>query len=412
MKCNPATVRPPTSNPRIIKIMNSYDVIIIGAGAAGLMAAAVAGKRGRRVLVIDHAKKMAEKIRISGGGRCNFTNIHTKPENFLSQNPHFSRSALGRYKPADFVGLVNRHNIKWHEKKLGQLFCDDSAQQIIDMLVTECADSGVTIRMDARIDAVVAQDNGYGVQTQAGDFDAPRLVIATGGLSVPKIGATRFGYDIARQFGLDVVPTRAGLVPLTFTDDIAQLCKDMTGLSVEARVRFEKTAFAEGLLFTHRGLSGPSILQISSYWRDGEELAIDLADGIEVMAFLKAQKKDSPKQEIYNAVSAMIPKRLAQALCAQVEAAGRLADCPDKKLAALAALVKDWRVRPNGSEGYRTAEVTLGGVDTKHLSSQTMEVKTQPGLYFIGEVVDVTGHLGGFNFQWAWASGNAVGLAV
>jgi predicted Rossmann fold flavoprotein len=392
--------------------MTDTDIIIIGAGAAGLMAAAVAGRRGRRVTVLDHGKKTAEKIRISGGGRCNFTNIHAKPDNFLSRNPHFCRSALSRYTPADFVALVDRHGIKWHEKKLGQLFCDESAQQIIDMLLAECADAGVSIRMDTRVDAVRAAGKGYAVQTQGGDYECESLVIASGGLSIPKIGATRFGYDIARQFGLDIVPTRAGLVPLTFTDDIAQLCRDMTGLSVEARVKFEKTAFAEGLLFTHRGLSGPSILQISSYWREGEALAVDLADGVDVLAALKTQKKDSPKQEIHNALGAVIPKRLAQALCAQAAVDGRLADCPDKKLAALAAAVKEWRVRPNGSEGYRTAEVTLGGVDTAHLSSQTMAVKTQPGLYFIGEVVDVTGHLGGFNFQWAWASGHAAGLAA
>lgn len=396
---------------RIIN-MTDYDVIIIGAGAAGLMCALTAGRRGRRVWLVDHAKKTAEKIRISGGGRCNFTNIHAKPECFLSQNPHFSRSALSRYKPADFIALVDRHGIKWHEKKLGQLFCDDSAQQIIDMLLAECADGGVTVSMDTAITAVAADADGYRVTTSSGDATCASLVIATGGLSIPKIGATKFGYDIARQFGLGIVPTRAGLVPLTFTDDIATRCKALTGLSVEAEVRFGKTMFAEGMLFTHRGLSGPSILQISSYWQDGEELQINLAAGTDVLAVLKDKKKNNPKQEIHNALSDIVPKRLAQDICDALACAGRLADLPDKKLAAVAASVNQWRVRPNGSEGYRTAEVTLGGVDTNALSSQTMEAKTQPGLYFIGEVMDVTGWLGGYNFQWAWASGHAAGMAV
>lgn len=389
--------------------MADFDVIIIGAGAAGLMAAATAGRRGKRVWLIDHARKTAEKIRISGGGRCNFTNIHAKPDNYLSQNPHFCRSALSRYKPADFIALVDRHGIKWHEKKLGQLFCDDSSQQIIDMLLAECADAGVRIDMETAIKAI---DPGFAVDTNRGSAQAPALVIATGGLSIPKIGATKFGYDVAKQFGHDIVPTRAGLVPLTFTDETAALCKDMTGLSVEAAVRFEKTMFAEGLLFTHRGLSGPSILQISSYWREGEDLVVDLVAGTDILAALKDAKKASPKQEIQNVLGGMIPKRLAQALCAQAGATGRIADMPDRALGILADHVKAWRVCPNGSEGYRTAEVTLGGVDTDGLSSQTMESKRQPGLYFIGEVVDVTGWLGGFNFQWAWASGTAAGMAV
>jgi hypothetical protein len=389
--------------------MSDFDVIIIGAGAAGLMAAAVAGRRGKRVWLIDHATKTAEKIRISGGGRCNFTNIHAKPENYLSRNPHFCRSALSRYRPADFIVLVDRHGIKWHEKKLGQLFCDDSAQQIIDMLLAECADAGVRIDMGTQVNGIEA---GFRVDTSKGAAQAPSLVIATGGLSIPKIGATKFGYDIAKQFGHEIVPTRAGLVPLTFTDETAALCREMTGLSVEAAVKCGKVSFAEGLLFTHRGLSGPSILQVSSYWREGDELVVDMAAGTDILAALKDAKKSNPKQEIQNVLAGMIPKRLAQALCEDAGAAGRIADMPDKALGVLADHVKAWRVRPNGSEGYRTAEVTLGGVDTDGLSSQTMESKLQPGLYFIGEVVDVTGWLGGYNFQWAWASGTAAGMAV
>ena len=389
--------------------MNDFDVIIVGAGAAGLMAAAVAGKRGRRVWLVDHAVKTAEKIRISGGGRCNFTNIHAKPENYLSRNPHFCRSALSRYRPADFIALVDRHGIKWHEKKLGQLFCDDSSQQIIDMLLAECADAGVRIDMDTTIGAIAP---GFRVETSKGTAQCESLVIATGGLSIPKIGATKFGYDVARQFGHGIVPTRAGLVPLTFTDETAALCKEMTGLSVEAEVTCGKTSFAEGLLFTHRGLSGPSILQISSYWREGDDLTLDMAAGRDVLAALKEAKKASPKQDIRNVLGGIVPKRLAQAICEQAGAAGRIADMPDKALGLLADHVKAWRVKPNGSEGYRTAEVTLGGVDTDGLSSQTMESKHQKGLYFIGEVVDVTGWLGGYNFQWAWASGHAAGAAV
>lgn len=389
-----------------------YDVLIIGAGAAGLMCAMTAGARGRRVAVIDHARKTGEKIRISGGGRCNFTNIHTRPEYYLSQNPHFCRSALSRYKPADFIALVEKHGIAWHEKKLGQLFCNDSAQQIIDMLLSCCADTGVDVRMETAVENVAAADGGYVVGTSRGTMSCRALVVATGGLSIPKIGATRLGYDLARQFGLNILPTRAGLVPLTFTDEVANLCKAMTGLSVEAAVRFEKTVFAEGLLFTHRGLSGPSILQISSYWRAGEALTIDLAAGTDVVALLKDKKKNTPRQEAHNAVAEIVPRRLAEALCAQAGIAGRLADLPDKKLLQLGDLLNRWTVRPNGSEGYRTAEVTLGGVDTAALSSQTMEAKKAKGLYFIGEVVDVTGHLGGFNFQWAWSSGHAAGMAV
>jgi predicted Rossmann fold flavoprotein len=389
-----------------------YDVIIIGAGAAGLMCAAEAGKRGRRVWLIDHAKKTGEKIRISGGGRSNFTNIHTKPANFLSQNPHFCKSALSRYTPQNFIALVNKHGIKWHEKKLGQLFCDDSSQQNIDMLLKECSDAGVTLDMDTAVEKIEKTANGYAVYTSRGTQDCAALVIATGGLSIPKIGATDFGYHIARQFGLNIVPTRAGLVPLTFQADLLARCKALSGVSVDAQVRYEKTAFAEGLLFTHRGLSGPSILQISSYWQETQAISVDLAHGVDVLAALKAKKKANPKQEIQNALAEILPKSLAQNICDAYKYTGRLADTPDKILEALAQAVNHWQVKPSGTEGYRTAEVTLGGVDTKNLSSKTMEAMNQPGLYFIGEVADVTGHLGGFNFQWAWSSGYVAGQFV
>lgn len=389
-----------------------YDVIIIGAGAAGLMCAAIAGGRGRRVLLLDHSAKTAEKIRISGGGRCNFTNIHTRPENFLSQNPNFCRSALSHYAPKDFIALVERHHIKWHEKKLGQLFCDHSSQQIIDMLLNECRAEQVDIHMETTIESVRHDNNFYTVKTSRGEKTCQSLVIATGGLSIPKIGATPFGYKIAEQFNLKVISPRAGLVPLTFQNALLDRCKALSGLSVEADVAYEKTKFSEGLLFTHRGLSGPSILQISSYWQDGREIAVNLSPDTYIFDFLKIKKREQPKQDIMNAIADILPKRLAQSICDDQRAAGRLADLPDKTLAVIAAAINNWRIVPSGTEGYRTAEVTLGGVDTRQLSSKTMEVTAQKGLFFIGEVVDVTGHLGGFNFQWAWASGFAAGQAV
>jgi len=390
-------------------VNTNYDVIIIGAGAAGLMCAIEAGKRGRRVWLIDHSAKTAEKIRISGGGRCNFTNIYTKPENFLSDNPDFCRSALSQYTPKDFIALVERHGIGWHEKKLGQLFCDNSAQQIITILLDECRAARVEIQMETVITSVEYSVGTYHVKTNRGEKTCQSLVIATGGLSIPKIGATPFGYKIAEQFGLNMIAPRAGLVPLTFQNVLLERCKELSGLSVEADVIYQKVKFSEGLLFTHRGLSGPSILQISSYWRDGQEIVVNLAPGLDGMNFLKDKKRTNPKQEIPNAIAEILPKRLAQSICDVEDMQGRLADCADKKLATLAAAINHWRIIPSGTEGYRTAEVTLGGVDTKGLSSKTMAAKNQPGLYFIGEVIDVTGHLGGFNFQWAWASGFAAG---
>ncbi len=383
---------------------SDYDVIIIGAGAAGLMCAAKAGQKGLKVWLIDHAKKIGEKIRISGGGRCNFTNMHTSPAHFLSQNPHFCKSALSGYRPDDFVALVEQYQIGWHEKKLGQLFCDESAQQIIDMLLAECAEGGVTPSMETEVDLVLCEDGVYQVSTNRGNGQAPKLVIATGGLSIPKIGASSFGYKMAQQFGHEIIPTRAALVPLTFSDGMLDQCRAISGVSVEAQVSYDKTSFAEGLLFTHRGLSGPSVLQISSYWSEGQSLEIDLASGHDVKEFLLQQKQANPKREVQTLLAELLPKRLVEQICADLSLAGKIAELSNQRIQALAERVNAWQVKPNGSEGYRTAEVTLGGVDTAQVSSKTMESKIQPGLYFIGEVLDVTGHLGGFNFQWAWAS--------
>lgn len=390
----------------------TYDAIILGAGGAGLFCAMTAGRRGRRVLVIDHAKKPAEKIRISGGGRCNFTNIHTSGKNFLSDNPRFCLSALAGFKPADFIALVEAHGIAWHEKTLGQLFCDGSSQQIIDMLLAECAKAGVTISLETEIRSVVKGEAGFTVETSKGHFAAPALVVATGGKSIPKMGATGLAYDIARQFGLRIVTPRPALVPFTFGPELREALEGLSGVSVDAVVSHGKTRFAEALLFTHRGLSGPAILQISSYWREGDEIVIDMAPGRDVLAELKEARKATPKQEIATALARILPKSLAENVARRAGVEGRLADLSDKKLEAAANLVNRWRVKPSGTEGYRTAEVTAGGVDTRDLSSQTMEARNVPGLYFIGEGVDVTGHLGGFNFQWAWASGFAAGRAL
>lgn len=391
---------------------HSFDVIIIGAGAAGLMCAIEAGKRGRRVWLIDHRAKIAEKIRISGGGRCNFTNLHTQPQSYLSQNPHFCKSALRRYTPQDFIALVRKHGIAFHEKKLGQLFCDDSAKQIITMLLTEACQVGVQLDTSVQVRAIEAVAGGYRLKTSQGERTCASLVIATGGLSIPKIGATPFGYEVAKQFGLNVIQPRAALVPLVFDGALLARCQALSGLSVEADVRYGKQLFAEGLLFTHRGLSGPSILQISSYWEEGEPIVINLAPGTDVLACLKAWKQSQPRLHINNALSEILPRRLAQSICDAQNDSGPLANLSDARLAALASAVNDWHVKPVGTEGYRTAEVTRGGVDTRELSSQTMGASRQPGLFFIGEVMDVTGHLGGFNFQWAWSSGYVAGQYV
>ena len=389
--------------------MVNVDVVVIGAGAAGLMCASEAGKRGRRVLLLDHSRKLGEKIRISGGGRCNFTNLYTAPEAFLSANPHFCKSALRQYDQHDFISLVNKHKIAHHEKKLGQLFCDHSSQNIIDMLRTECDSAGVDLQMDCKVSAVQKCEDGFHITLNARTLKAQSLVIATGGLSIPKIGATGFGYQIAQQFGLNVLDQRPGLVPLVFDKDILARCKTLSGVSLDAQVAYAKTAFQEGLLFTHRGLSGPSILQISSYWREAQPVSVNLAPDYDACAHLIKRKARQPKQEVETCLSDMLPRRLAAELCDLVGVFGRLADRSDLYLRKLGQLVNDWQLTPNGTEGYRTAEVTLGGVDTNELSSKTMEAKAVPGLHFIGEVVDVTGHLGGYNFQWAWSSGFVAG---
>lgn len=393
-------------------MMQSCDVVIIGGGAAGLMCGRVAGRRGRSVLILDHARRPAEKIRISGGGRCNFTNLHSSPAAFLSNNRHFCKSAFTRYTQDDFVQLVTQHQIAFHEKKLGQLFCDDSAQQIIDMLLDECRDAGAELRLNTGVQRVESATDGYLVDTGDGQISCQSLVIATGGLSIPKIGATRFGYDVARQFGMTVTELRPALVPLTFQAHFLERCKALAGLSVDAEVRHGKTVFREGLLFTHRGLSGPSILQISSYWDEGEGVTIDLAPGIDIAAVLAAAKAASPRRDVLSEMADHLPKRLAADILEELEMGGRLAELPKKAITAIGERVNRWQVRPSGTEGYRTAEVTLGGVDVSGLSAQTMEAKTQPGLYFIGEVVDVTGHLGGYNFQWAWSSAFVAGEAA
>ena len=390
----------------------SYDVIILGAGAAGLMCAGVAGQRGRSVLLLEQARHPAEKIRISGGGRCNFTNLHTTPANFLSENPRFCHSALSGYSQRDFIALVDRYGIAWHEKTRGQLFCDGSSQQIIDILLEECRKARAQLRLGVRISAVSKDEGGFAVVTDQGEFRCQSLVVATGGPSIPRMGSSGFGYKIAEQFALAIVPPRAALVPLTF--DAAQLSqfKELSGVSLDAVVSCGKTRFDEALLFTHRGLSGPAILQISSYWREGQDIVVDMAPGVDVLAGLKQLRATHPRQEMATALAGLVPKRLARSIADTVAGPERIADFSDAWLLKVTAAIKQWHVRPSGTEGYRTAEVTLGGVDTTGLSSKTMEARSVPGLYFIGEVVDVTGHLGGFNFQWAWSSGHAAGRNV
>ncbi len=392
--------------------LKSHDVIILGAGAAGLMCAGVAGQRGHQVLVLEQARHPGEKIRISGGGRCNFTNLHTSPANFLSENPRFCHSALSGYTQHDFVALVEKYGIAWHEKTRGQLFCDGSSRQIIDMLLEECRKAHAQLRLGVRISAVSGSENGFVVTTDQGEFRGRSLVVATGAPSIPKMGSSGFGYKIAEQFGLKIVTPRPALVPLTFDAALLARFGDLSGVSVDAVVSCGKVHFDEALLFTHRGLSGPAILQISSYWREGQDIVIDVAPGTDVLAGLKRVRSDHPRQEMATALAGFVPKRLARTIADVTGGPERLADFSDKVLAKVAADVTQWRVRPNGTEGYRTAEVTLGGVDTSELSSKTFESRSIPGLYFIGEVVDVTGHLGGFNFQWAWSSGHAAGRHV
>ena len=386
-----------------------YDVIIIGAGAAGMMSAIEAGKRGRKVLLVDHAKKIGEKIRISGGGRCNFTNINTHPSKFISNNPKFVISALSQYTQNDFINLIRKHNIRFHEKKLGQLFCDQSAQQIVDMLLLECETANVAIMKETIVTDVDKQDDQYIVVVGNDKYFCNSLIIATGGLSVPKIGASKFGYDIAKKFNIDIVETLPALVPLTFNKKILDMCKELSGLSLEAIDFFNKTFFQEGMLFTHRGLSGPSILQISSYWKLGDNIKINLSPKLDIFKLLENEKKINPKQDINNLITEILPRRLASIICRENNVSGNISELPNRLLKKLSESINTWVINPTGSEGYRTAEVTLGGVNTNEISSKTMMSKKNPGLFFIGEVVDVTGHLGGYNFQWAWSSGYVAG---
>ncbi|WP_413710999.1 NAD(P)/FAD-dependent oxidoreductase [Rhizobium sp. Rhizsp82] len=388
------------------------DVIVIGAGAAGMMCAIRAGQRGHSVLVLDHAKTPGEKIRISGGGRCNFTNIHAGPKNFLSANPHFCKSALARFTPADFVAMVDRHKIAWHEKTLGQLFCDDSAKDIIHMLLDEMRSAGAEWQLRTEITGIEKTDGGFRVSTSEGTYDCASLVIATGGKSIPKMGATGFAYRIAEQFGLAMTETRPGLVPLTLDPVLLEAIAPLSGIAAPAEIRHGKTAFREALLFTHRGLSGPAILQISSYWREGEGITVDIEPDVDLLQHLKKAKQTNGRQSAQTALAEILPKRLAQYLTEREGISGNMADLSDKALSRLADAAQNWTVKPSGSEGYRTAEVTLGGIDTSVLDSKTMEAKAVPGLYFIGECVDVTGWLGGYNFQWAWASGFAAGESL
>lgn len=388
------------------------DVVVIGAGAAGMMAAIRAGQRGRSVAVLDHAKAPGEKIRISGGGRCNFTNIHAGPKQYLSSNPHFAKSALARFTPADFIAMVERHRIGWHEKTLGQLFCDDSAKDIIRMLLEEMRAAGARLHMQIDIRAVEKTLDGFRVETSEGAMTCQSLIVATGGKSIPKMGATGFAYRLAEQFGLGLVETRPALVPLTLEPGLLEELAPLSGMAVDALVRHGKTEFREALLFTHRGLSGPAILQISSYWREGDAISLSLQPELDFLDLLKTARRDNGRQAVQTVLGQYLPKRLAQYWTERHGLEKPLADLSDKVLAGITDALRNWQIKPAGSEGYRTAEVTLGGVDTQALDSKTMQVKAVPGLYFIGEAVDVTGWLGGYNFQWAWASGHAAGLAA
>ncbi len=393
--------------------MRQFDVVVIGAGAAGLHCAAIAAARGRSVLVLDHAKQAGKKILISGGGRCNFTNIYASPENYLSANPHFCKSALKRYTQWDFIALVQKHGIAYHEKTLGQLFCDDSAKQIVTMLLDECAASGADVQLRTTINSVQHDQQGYLLSTSHDNIRAQSVVVACGGLSMPALGATPFGYQLAEQFGHRILPVRAGLVPFTLHDTDKQRFAELSGLAVDVVASNALASFKEAMLFTHRGLSGPAMLQISSYWWPGEALTIDLHPQADLVKQLLTLRLERPKMSLRSALQLWFPKRLAVALAEQFQWPDKnLADCNNALLQAVAGALHQWTIKPNGTEGYRTAEVTLGGVDTDQISSKTMESKLQPGLFFIGEVVDVTGWLGGYNFQWAWSSAFACGESI
>lgn len=411
-----ATVNLPMIKP------DHYDVIIIGAGAAGLMCAITAGQRGRRVLMLEKSNKVGKKILMSGGGRCNFTNQYTEPENYLSKNPHFCKSALSRYTQWDFIELVNKHGIAYHEKShrdndgeviyKGQLFCDDSAKQIVAMLVSEAEQAGVEIKTRCEIESVEC-DHGFRLVTNVAEFHCASLVVASGGLSIPTLGGSGFGYELARQYGMNVLPHSAALVPFTLSGELKAMTSRLSGLAMHVEISCQQQCFNEELLFTHRGLSGPAVLQISSYWQPGDSITIDLLPGKDIAAMLLEEKKTNAKSLLRTVLAAYLPKKLVT----ELENIGWqdykqhcLAEIPDAVLLKVAKNISAWQLKPAATEGYRTAEVTLGGVDTNELSSQTMESKTRPGLYFIGEVVDVTGHLGGYNFQWAWSSGYVAGL--
>lgn len=394
--------------------MTQADVLVLGGGAAGLMCAITAAQRGRRVVVLEGSNRVGKKILMSGGGRCNFTNLHCEPSRFLSHNPHFCKSALSRYTQRDFIALVEKHGIPYHEKTLGQLFCDNSSKDIVAMLLSECDDAGVVIHTNVEI-GEVRKNDVFTVSTSAGDFSGDALVAATGGLSIPKMGASGFGYELARQFGLHVHDTSAALVPFTFSGALHDMTTRLSGVSAWATISAGDAEFTENILFTHRGLSGPAALQISSYWKPGDDLSINLLPGQDAGERLLAAKKEQPRALLRNVLAAELPRRLVAELQARwwpQQAETPLAELRNDVLARVGQQLNAWTVRPAATEGYRTAEVTLGGVDTNELSSQTMESRKVPGLYFIGEVVDVTGHLGGFNFQWAWASGYAAGTVA
>ena len=394
--------------------MQSVDVIIIGAGAAGLMCALTAAQRGRKVLVLDHANKAGKKILMSGGGRCNFTNMYTEPDNFLSNNPHFCKSALARYTQWDFIEMVQRHQIPYHEKKLGQLFCDNKANDILQMLLDECADAGAKIELNTSIESIQATETGFTLKSKQQTFKCKSLVIASGALSIPTLGATGFGYQVAEQFGHSILPTRAGLVPFTLTDpQLKELCTALSGTSIDdCIVECNGQSFKEDLLFTHRGLSGPVILQISSYWLPGNQIEVNLLSDRDASAWLLEQQAQQPNVELKTVLSECFTRKMAQWLCEHWFTNTPLKQYNAKQLAAIGQQLNQWQLTPSGTEGYRTAEITLGGIDTQEVSSKTMQSQKQDNLYFIGEVLDVSGHLGGFNFQWAWASGYAAGMVV
>jgi len=394
------------------RMAESFDVLIVGGGAAGLMCAIVAGRRGRRVLVVEHANRVGKKILMSGGGRCNFTNLGTTPENFLSANPHFCKSALARYTPADFIAMVDRHGIAWHEKELGQLFCDESSKQIVRMLLDECAAVDVRIETGCSVGQVKRIDDGFQLDTARGAFTAPSLVIASGGLSIPSMGASGFGYAIARQFGHTVLPTRAGLVPLMLSGKHQEQLQDLSGVALPVQACCNGRQFRGAMLVTHRGISGPAILQISSYWQPGDALRIDLLPDRDPAEWLHEQQAARPAAELKTVLGDVLPRRFAQRLCELWLPNKPMRQFRPAELREIGAQLQQWPLIASGTEGYRTAEVTLGGVDTDDLSSSTMQSRRVPGLHFIGEVVDVTGWLGGYNFQWAWASGHAAGGVV